>query len=516
VTHSWGVSTELSGGFSLFGFKVEAYAKASYDAGYYGSRAVDTTTTASQVTESYGDDWILATINSYDFWEYPVYALGNKVGNFMVQIPHFKGTQWFPSRNVIARDWMADREVGNLLSYLPKDRISSWAQDNLLTTFTGKYISTASAGSWTLNLATQSIDASKLTHKVGAEVGVSVKNWGVEAKVSGRYSYDKVSTHTSTATKDVLIDVKVSDTDKTLGDTDYLVTPYLYWGQNGALVVDYAVDPSTSPSGDTLLGTFWDQKYLAKSDPAFILPWRLDSLKGIGGTANMRLYCKSLHVSPMAPSAGDTVHITANVHNYSLKNTPGPVTVRFYLGNPANGGIPIVGTGGLTDLSTAGPIPARDRATVETDWTVPSGLDNTARIYAVIDPDNVIAEIHEDNNIGFVPLRVGGAVGVEDEVAQVLPTDYVLGQNYPNPFNPTTVIQYELPTRSHVTLTVYDILGRTVATLVDEIIGAGRQHVVFDGRGLATGMYIYRLHARPVEAGPASDCTAVKKMLVIR
>jgi len=506
VNHSWGASAEISGGFNAFGFKLNAYAKVAYDGGYYGSRSTDTTTTASQVTESYGDDWILATVSDLDFWEYPVYAMGGQVGNFLVQIPHFKGTQWFPSRNVIARDWTVEREVGNLFSYVPKDRISTWAGGNLLTSFTGKYVSIASAGTWTLDLSTQTIDANRLTHSIGAEVGLSVRKWGVEAKVSGRYSNEQVKTHTSTATKDVLIEVKVSDTDKTFGDTDYLVTPYIYWGQNGALVVDYGVDPSST--GDPVLGTFWDQKYLSKPDPALILPWRLDSLKGIGGTENIRSYCKSLHVSPMAPLAGDTVHITANVHNYSLKNTTGPVTVRFYLGNPATGGIPIVGTGGLTDLSTPGSIPARDRATVEMDWIVPSGLDNTARIYAAVDPDNVIAEIHEDNNVGFVPLRVGGAVGVEDEVQPPLPGQCVLQQNYPNPFNPTTVILYELPERSHVTLTVYDILGRTVAIPVNDIREAGRYHVVFDAKGLATGLYFYRLQA--------GSFNATKKMLTVK
>ena len=514
VNHSWGASAEISGGFSAFGFKVKAYAKASYERGYYGSSTVDTTTTASQVTTSYGDDWILATVTDLDFWEYPVYALGRKVGDFMVQIPNCRGTHWFSTRNVIARDWMADREVGNLFSYPSASRISAWAGANLLTSFTGKYISTASAGSWTLDLATQSIDASKLKHNVNAEVGLSVKKWGVEAKVSGKYAYEEIKTHTSTATKEVLIEVKVSDTDKSFGDTDYLVTPFIYWGQNGALVIDYAVDPSTI--GDPVLGTFWDQKYLAKPDPALILPWRLDPLKGIGETDNIRLYCRSLHVSPMAPVAGDNVHITANVHNYSLKNTAGPVTVRFYLGNPAAGGIPIVGTGGFTDVTTAGPIPARERATLEMDWVLPGGLDNTARVYAVVDPANAIDEIHEDNNVGFVALRVGGAVGVEEEPAPVIPSSYTLQQNYPNPFNPATVIRYDLPTRAHVTLTVYDILGRPVATLVDDIRDAGQQHALFDGKGLASGMYLYRLEARPIDAGSFTGFASVKKMLIVR
>ena len=150
------------------------------------------------------------------------------------------------------------------------------------------------------------------------------------------------------------------------------------------------------------------------------------------------------------------------------------------------------------------------------NWLIPSGLDNTARVYAVIDPDNAISEIHQDNNVGFIPLNVVGPTGVGDEPEHPLPGQYALMQNYPNPFNPTTVILYEVPERSHVTLTIYDILGRTVETLVNDVRDAGRQHIVFNGKGLATGVYLYRLQARPIEGGLASGFTSVKKMLIVR
>ncbi len=75
------------------------------------------------------------------------------------------------------------------------------------------------------------------------------------------------------------------------------------------------------------------------------------------------------------------------------------------------------------------------------------------------------------------------------------PAQYFLSQNYPNPFNPTTLIQYSLPvgTRHAVSLRVYDLLGRAVAELVNEQQEAGVHSVTFDGRGLASGVYIYRL-----------------------
>ncbi len=97
-----------------------------------------------------------------------------------------------------------------------------------------------------------------------------------------------------------------------------------------------------------------------------------------------------------------------------------------------------------------------------------------------------------------------------------MPGEFRLGQNYPNPFNPSTVIPYELPAASHVTLAVYDLLGRQVATLVDGVVDAGSRHVVFGNRDLSTGVYIYRLHALPLEAGKGGAFTMAKRMVVVR
>ncbi|MEG8990930.1 cohesin domain-containing protein [Ignavibacteria bacterium 4148-Me] len=91
-------------------------------------------------------------------------------------------------------------------------------------------------------------------------------------------------------------------------------------------------------------------------------------------------------------------------------------------------------------------------------------------------------------------IKVSDTVtGVEEESG--IPNEFMLMQNYPNPFNPTTTIKFALPKESHVKLSVYNILGQEVATLVNGIMQAGYHRVNFDATGLNTGMYIYKIQA---------------------
>jgi hypothetical protein len=92
--------------------------------------------------------------------------------------------------------------------------------------------------------------------------------------------------------------------------------------------------------------------------------------------------------------------------------------------------------------------------------------------------------------------------------ADGLPLFYALGQNYPNPFNPLTAIRFALPKAGHVSVQVFDLLGREVATLVNEPKNAGVFTVSFDARHLSTGVYYYNLRAGGI--------TLVKKMVLLK
>ena len=106
-----------------------------------------------------------------------------------------------------------------------------------------------------------------------------------------------------------------------------------------------------------------------------------------------------------------------------------------------------------------------------------------------------------------------------------LPTAPKLEQNYPNPFNPTTVIRYQLPAVSSVRLAVYDLLGRELTVLINERKAPGSYEVKFDGAGLASGMYFYRLSVSPLvrrdlvtqeRDGQAGDFVQTRKLLMLR
>ncbi len=88
------------------------------------------------------------------------------------------------------------------------------------------------------------------------------------------------------------------------------------------------------------------------------------------------------------------------------------------------------------------------------------------------------------------------------------PKEFALEQNYPNPFNPSTTINYQLPVAKHVTLKIYDAIGREVSTLVNEVKDAGYYSAQFDGARLSTGIYFARLSS--------SGKTQMRKLILMK
>ena len=107
----------------------------------------------------------------------------------------------------------------------------------------------------------------------------------------------------------------------------------------------------------------------------------------------------------------------------------------------------------------------------------------------------------------------GNSVGINN-ISTEIPSSYSLGQNYPNPFNPSTVVRFQLPVVSDVSLKVYDVMGREVQTLVNEKLSAGTYDVKFDARHggssreLTSGVYFYKM--------VTNGFTETKRMLLIK
>lgn len=127
-----------------------------------------------------------------------------------------------------------------------------------------------------------------------------------------------------------------------------------------------------------------------------------------------------------------------------------------------------------------------------------SGSSNSEKSYSYTDKSVEVGEY----TYRLKQLDIDGKFKYSDEVNVSLktPAEYRLMQNSPNPFNPSTTIRFELPAASHVVLRVYDIVGREVATLLNEEQSEGRHEAIWNGKdshglSVASGVYIYRLTA---------------------
>lgn len=139
-------------------------------------------------------------------------------------------------------------------------------------------------------------------------------------------------------------------------------------------------------------------------------------------------------------------------------------------------------------------------------------IDNGASFNQIINCDSY----------GNADPQQGNADGFETETPDAVvgrgtpPGSYTLWQNHPNPFNLSTTIRYELSRSSHVRIALYDVLGREISVLVDAREEAGRHDVGFDGAGLSSGMYFYRLLARPTEGREAGYFVQTKTLLLLK
>ncbi len=222
-------------------------------------------------------------------------------------------------------------------------------------------------------------------------------------------------------------------------------------------------------------------------------------------------------------TANNTITATVNsLAEYTIGNvgdSPLPVELSAFTGSASASGVRLSWTT-QSEQNNAGFAILRDGLEIATyqnySTLLGGGTTNEARDYAFTDSGVVVGNSYQyqlrsydfDGTVHTYP----DLITVEFEPDVALPTKYALEQNYPNPFNPTTRIEYALPEASEVSLKVFDMIGREVATLVSGRQSAGVQVINFNAAGLASRVYFYRIDARS-QTGSFSQ---TKKMMLVK
>lgn len=254
-----------------------------------------------------------------------------------------------------------------------------------------------------------------------------------------------------------------------------------------------------------------------------IIPWlpndsALFDGRWIKGKKNLRMTAfalysaSSVYRDPQQGVYAGTLEFYNNLQGYVWNGSPfidphtGLVTKYCLAGDP------VTGTGWYEGPGwPGGPWPSDRRHLMSTGPITMAPGDTQEVVMGIViargtSNINSITELRIKTNSvkSFYPSYI--VTEVKDN--NIIPTSYYLYQNYPNPFNSATNISYTLPEQSHVILKIYDVLGRDVATLVDEWQTAGNKIQKINGDNLASGVYYYKLVAK--------NFISIKKMLLIK
>ncbi len=121
---------------------------------------------------------------------------------------------------------------------------------------------------------------------------------------------------------------------------------------------------------------------------------------------------------------------------------------------------------------------------------------------------HVLLDGIDETSSGVMVLKRSTIVSVGKDKKVKIPMEYILKQNYPNPFNPSTVISFAIPRAGNTELSIYNILGQKVKTLVNKELSAGSYKYQFDAKDFSSGIYFYRIQS--------NDFVSIKKMILVK
>jgi hypothetical protein len=510
----------------------DAVSSAMENGGSY-FRAFEQNAEMQESRNVYTEDYVLYTSLLYKYYKYPVYnAELIKVGYIGVLSPQSKVTSNWTSGNSWEHPaYSPDHETGNILSYksyMNEDDFYSGMSDFVSSEFSQVPISNTSDGDFGFtgedifstgeNYAYKAVvGMSELTKKgfegsvkadiglksdffsFGESVSTDIKT-GTTNDISTFFSKSSLFTHNTMLKNTFKLEGILGNLDLDYDNSArYYVTPYIYRSQCGAIVLDYKVrlDPDNM--------SWWEDNYKDSCDLAFILPWKYATQQGDPYIKpSKKQKTNEIHFYPPIISPGDTVCITTRVHNYSLMPFKDILKVDYYLGDPQDGVKlkDIYGTTGTslkTHMDYQSNVDSTDFEEILTFiWKVPNTVTCSPRIYAVIDPQNEVKEIHKNNNVGWNKLYIYGCDECEyEEPVAVNDILYVspVFKAFPNPFNSYTSIHFSLPCPESVRLEICDLAGKRIDILADKLFPLGDHVVQFDAGKLRAGVYICKISA---------------------
>lgn len=211
-----------------------------------------------------------------------------------------------------------------------------------------------------------------------------------------------------------------------------------------------------------------------------------------------------------------------------LAGTPLPVQLTGFLARPAGDGVHLAWST-ASELNNYGFSVERRSESDVLFSPVPGGFvaghgtTIMPQEYTFIDrtagPGVLYYRLRQTDLDGSVHFSDAVRVDLLTDVADQRPATFTLAQNFPNPFNPSTTIRYALPHAARVTVRVLSVTGQEVATLVDDVRGAGHHELVWHardtaGRALSSGVYLARIDVRPLDGG--IRLLDVKRMMLVR
>lgn len=465
ISNAWSISASLSAEFNGLVASASASLTASYGENYSNSTATTETTTEVTVTTTCFDDAIYASIITYDVYEYPLYV-GDDLVCYVVSIhPRTNDIQyqWFSSKSDLGQYFVTQHEPGHLLSYrpfgapqfnIPQGGLFSASQNNIP-------ITPGIGTSWMVTMENGIEQTAELTRSIGVEASASVGAFGVTAEVTGSYDWSSVSTHTTSVGQAISVGIDVGGFPVSSSNAQYNIRPYIFWGPGNEVVLDYAVQANS---------TFYQTNYSIQ-DPAWNMPWRFDEERGYDMPVKTKTrQSKSIWFNNNFAKPGDVLMVNARVFNYSLVATESPVEVKFYFGNPLNGGVEVTNTSGQNSISTSGPIPAQQYVDIQFEIELPLDFPYDGRLYARIDPENTMTEVHEGNNLCWRwlgPFFTISQDDFEDETISVAELNRESGAFglYPNPARDQVVMICDASlVNQWITVDIRDLSGRLVSS----------------------------------------------------